>query len=192
MTNLELENWKLARAQGRARFICKTILTKGLWFAIPVAITLLVVFCKQEQPGGFWSANQLLIWCFAGVSLLVGFGDGLFVWMIREREYRRKMHFLDQPLPQRHMLPSAGRNRGAITGNYIVSLDETLPEDALIEEARRLAGAQTRGLVDLDVECARFHPIFKMSLAEDIFCLASRAQVCEKAAFVALMTQYEN
>jgi hypothetical protein len=69
--------------------------------------------------------------------------------------------------------------------------DATLSEDPLIQEARRFDRAQSQGLVNLEAECAKYSPIFQISLAREAFCLAGKAGVCQKAAFLALLGQFE-
>jgi uncharacterized membrane protein YbhN (UPF0104 family) len=68
----------------------KIILRRCLWFSIPVVITLLISGSRPNHEGGFWSEYQALLWIFAGATLLIGFGDGWFIWKMRERDYERK------------------------------------------------------------------------------------------------------
>jgi hypothetical protein len=192
MTLLEMENWKLIRARGRGRFFLKTILIRFLWFSIPVAITLLVARLDQTDKGDVAATDHFLILTLAGVALLFGIGDAWYIWATHEREYLRKLRFLEQPSPRVDFRPAAADSDEMSPDPEGERQDDTLSEDALIREAQRYDHAHSRGLIDLDAECAKLNPIYKMSLARDTFCLAGKAGVSEKAAFLALMGQFDN
>ena len=192
MTNLEFENWRLTRARGWGRFLLNMIFKRCLLFSLPLAGTLGFARWRWGGDAEFWRRDQFLLWAFAAVAVLIGFGDGLFGWAMREREYARKLRFLHEHSPATAaILRSRGEYR-ASPGIDFNNSDDVFADDTLIDEAKSLQTAHTRGLVDLDEECAKFDPIFKMSLAKDTFCLAGRARLGEQAAFLALMSQFEN
>ena len=95
MTDSELETWRQTRAQGRGRFLGKIMLHRSLWLFVPFGITLLALELRQKPDGGFWSDCEFLAWAFAGVSLLIGLGDGLFLWRLRELDFQRKSRLQD-------------------------------------------------------------------------------------------------
>lgn len=91
MKNSELDDWQRIRARGWGFFVAKIILRRCLWFSIPVGITLLITGLRPAHEGDFWSQYQSLLWIFASATLLIGFGDGWFIWKMRERNYERKI-----------------------------------------------------------------------------------------------------
>jgi len=95
MTNFELENWRRIRTQGRGLFVGKIIVRRCLWLSVPVIVTLLLTGLHPKSTTDFWSEYQFLIWIFAGATLIIGLGDGFFMWKMRERDYQRKMRLLD-------------------------------------------------------------------------------------------------
>lgn len=97
MTNFELENWRRIRTQGRGVFVGKIIVRRCLWLSVPVIITLLLTGLHPKPAVNFWSEYQFLLWIFAGATLVIGFGDGFFIWKVRERDYQRKLRLESEP-----------------------------------------------------------------------------------------------
>jgi hypothetical protein len=192
---MELENWKVTRAHGRGRFLARTTARRCLTLGLPVAVILLLAHWRHARDEFFLEDDALLIWAFAGITILIGLGDGLLGWLTCEQEYARKTSFLGQPAPARETI--TGESNGdkmfpKVPGLPASDSDRTFVDATLILEARGLQNAHERGFADLDKQCAKFDPIFKMTLAKDTFLLAAKAGVGEKAAFLTLMSQFEN
>jgi peptidoglycan/LPS O-acetylase OafA/YrhL len=109
MTDSERESWRRIRARGQAAFVAAMVVRRCLWLAVPVVVAVALSGFLSGQSAGFWTDLPSLIWMFAGVTLLIGIGDGFFLWRLREREYERNLYAGEPSAPAPPARPNGAR-----------------------------------------------------------------------------------
>lgn len=113
MIDSERENWRRIRARGQTVFVCAMVMRRCLWLAVPVVIAVALSGFLSGQAAGFWTDLPVLIGMFAGVTLLIGIGDGIFLWRLREREYERNLCAWEPSAPAPPARPAGNREISA-------------------------------------------------------------------------------
>ena len=140
MNKFGLDNWEDFREHDKSAFILKHIGKKSLWYSMVFGGVCILAAWHQDNTSAFGAQPGFMLWAFAGAVLILGCGDGFYLWMMRDREYERKLHSVEVKLVQR-----ARRLQEAHTKN-LINLEEKCAEleplikMTLTKEACCLAG----------------------------------------------------
>jgi len=139
VNNTELNNWEIFREHGKSAFILKHIGKKSLWYSMVFAVVWVVAAWHQDKTSETGSQHLFMLWAFAGVVLILGCGDGFYLWMMREREYERKLLAMEVKLVQKARRLQDAQEKNLVNLDEKCAEIEPLVKMALTKEAYCLA-----------------------------------------------------